>query len=150
MVTRARELTHRHRGNLATLTQLAARATGQVMRTADPMAIEAWWTARGGRRVESIVAAGHRAAVTLSVRYLRESARVARGTVDPLPAPLDIEAMRNSLFVASVATFMSTLRRTGSPDVARRAMSAATIRSVQRLILAGDRDTVVGTMAAGR
>lgn len=147
---RAQELTRQHRSNLAVLVALVRRQVGAVAVRADTSAIVDWWDAGAGTQVERSVASGHRAAVVLSQRYLRAHAALSGASVNPLPARFDVEAVRGALYVASVASFMRALRVHGSEPAAARVMVSSLTASAQRLVLAGDRDTVTGTFQAGR
>ncbi|HZN75890.1 MAG TPA: hypothetical protein VFC00_30030 [Micromonosporaceae bacterium] len=146
----ARALTLAHRRNLAALTSVVGRQVRSITVAADLAAIEDWWLAGAGQRVELVVTAGHRAAVTLAARYLRAHADASGATVDPLPARLDVERMRGSLFVSSVGAFLDNLRVSQSQPAAARVMTSRLVASAHRLVLAGERDTVTGTFLAGR
>jgi hypothetical protein len=120
---------------------------------ADVANVAGWWAAGADRQAERIVTRGHQVAAALSARYLRQHAALSGATVNPVVATLDAEAARGSLFVASVGVFMRALRArggVGAEQSARRVMADSLVGSVQRLVLAGDRDTIMGTFRAGR
>jgi hypothetical protein len=150
---RTSALTRAHRAELGRLAAQAARQVRAIADRADTSNVAGWWAGGADRRAERVVAAGHRAAVALATRYLAQHAALSGATVRPLPAALDLEAARGSLFVASVGVFMRSLAArggTGSESSAKRVMTASLAASAQRLVLAGDRDTVMGTFRAGR
>jgi hypothetical protein len=149
---RATQLTRNHRLELQQLAALTSRQTRAIADGADVTAVAEWWRGGADKRVERIVIAGHRTAVALGSRYLRQHAAVSRATVDPVPARLDLEAVRGSLFVVTVGGFLDHLRASGpgSELSARRVMTNRLVGSVTRLVLAGARDTAMATFRAGR
>jgi len=146
----ANQLTLAHRRNLQRLTGAAARQTRSILHRANTEAVAEWWVAGADRQVEQVVATGHELAVRITLRYLNEHARASGATVDPLPAALDMAAVRGALFVVGPGAFLTALRRTGSTAVAKRVMTATVVGNVQRYVLAGDRETLLATFRAGR
>jgi hypothetical protein len=144
------QLTQQHRRNLQRLTAVAGRQTRSIVTRVDTTAVAEWWVAGADRQVTAVVAAGHEAAVQLTVTYLLNHARASGAEVDPLPAQLDLEAVRGSLFVVGPGAYLTAFRRTGSVAAAKRVLITGLVGNVQRLVLAGDRETVLATFRAGR
>lgn len=144
------QLTQRHRRNLQRLTASAGRQTRSIATRADTGAVVDWWAAGGDRQIIGVVAAGHEQAVRLTITYLLEHAAASGAEVDPLPAQLDLEQVRNTLFVVGPGTFLTALRRTSSAAAAKRTMITTLVGNVQKLVLRGDRETVLATFRAGR
>lgn len=153
---RGRRLTLRHRRNLGRLTAQLSRQVRAVARRADIAAVAQWWANGADREVERIVVRGFRTAVELSTKYLQAHAAVNGAAVSPVPARLDLEAVRGSLFVASVGTFMKALNARGGPAsgggeiAAKRIMVDTLAKTATMLALRGDRETILATFRAGR
>jgi hypothetical protein len=143
-------LTLAHRRDLQRLLGIAGRQVRSVVARADMSAIANWWTTGAGAEVERVAIQGHDTAAALTVRYLLDHAAANGAEVAPLPARLDLDQLRGSLFVLGPGAALSALRRTNSTQVAKRVLTSGLVSSVNKSILAGDRDTVMGTFRAGR
>lgn len=146
----ASRLTQQHRRRLQAAAAASARAARGVLRRAWWDAIAEWWVAGAGDDLVDTVRVGHERAVALTVQYLYEHARLHGVEVDPLPAVIDLGMVRGTLWTVGPEMFLRAMARRRGLSAARQAMVRGVVGSVQRLVLAGDRDTVMGTWQAGR
>lgn len=146
----ASRLTQRHRRALQALSGSAARRARGVLQRARWDAVAEWWAAGAGDELVDTVRVGHERAVALTVQYLYEHARLHSAEVDPLPAVIDLGMVRGTLWTVGPEAFLVAMAHKRGLPAARRVMVRGVVGSVQRLVLAGDRDTVVGTWQAGR
>lgn len=145
----ASRLTQQHRRRLQAVAAASARAARGVLRRARWDEIARWWATGAADELVEVVRAGHTRAVELCVGYLREHARLNAAEVDPVPARFDAGAVRGTLWTVGPDAYLQALDRWRSEPRARRVMVTGVVGSVQRLVLAGDRDTVLATWEAG-
>lgn len=145
----ASRLTQQHRRRLQTVAAASGRQARGVLRRARWDALAQWWATGAADELAEVVQVGHGQAVALCVAYLREHARLNAAEVDPVPARFDLGAVRGTLWTVGPEAYLQALDRWRSEPRAKRLMVRGVVGSVQRLVLAGDRDTVVATWQAG-
>ncbi|MEU6204584.1 hypothetical protein ABZ814_13465 [Micromonospora musae] len=98
-------------------------------------------------RLLTIIRGGWVTSRRIGDRYLREHARVEGRAVVPVSAMWVPERVIASVRVTGPVEFKRHLERTGSVVAAKRVMADTLSASAQRHALAGDRDTVMATVA---
>lgn len=141
---RAVQRTAAHRRDLARVSASVAVQVNRAARMANPSDIDAWW-ARVSPAVLRTVARGHDIAAALARRYMEDHAALEGVRLDPVRVAADRREMATSLLVTGPVAFKTNMARTGDPGVARRVMGSQLVGAAQRLTLAGDRATVMGT-----
>ena len=143
----ADRLTRLHARRIAGLDRLIVRRVQMVARGADIADIDRWWRREGGRKLVGLVAKGFAAAADISARHLVAHS-AAEGAVLQVERPSQqVERQATSLWVTGPVAFKTAVAAGAAPDVALRSMRARLSGSASRLVLAGDRETFMGTFA---
>lgn len=143
----ANQLTRRHRSELVAVGRAVVRPTRQLARQAQTADVDAWLDSVLDRLL-AIVRAGWLTSERLGDRYLREHARLEGRSVTPEPAVWVPERVIASARVTGPVEFKRHLTQTGDVAAAKRTMVDTLSAAAQRHALAGERDMVMGTVAA--
>jgi hypothetical protein len=143
----ATALSRRHRRELTLITGLAVRRVRELARVADIRDIDGWWDRRAPQIIR-LVSQAFTLSRASTTRYLRQHAAVEGFTVDPIAADLSRDRAETSLRVTGPVSFKTHMRTGGSPEASLRTMQTTLTGATQRLVLAGDRETVNDTIAA--
>lgn len=123
----------------------AVQGVRQIAKTADLDDIDAWW-ARVVEDIVALVAAGWAVARELAELFLPEHAAIEGRQVTPVPAVWNTEQVETALRVTGPVAFKQHVSAGGTAVSARVAMGNRLTGSVERLVLAGERDTVHATV----
>lgn len=123
----------------------AVAGVRRIAKTADLDNIDAWW-AKVAEDIIALVAAGWAVARELAEVFLDVHAAIEGRQVTPVPAVWDTEQVATSLRVTGPVAFKKHVAAGGTPVAARAAMGNALAGSAERLVLAGERDTVDATV----
>lgn len=141
----ASQLTRRHRSEATAVASEVSRRVGQIALRADVGDVDGWF----GRVVAdllTLVTGGFAVNRTLAARYLTEHARIEGRAVVPVRATANVERVMTSLRVTGPVEFKRHMSLTGDVGQARAVMARTLTASSSRLVLAGERDTVLGTV----
>lgn len=141
----ASQLTQRHRAELAAVTDLVTRRVRQVALQANVADIDAWWR-RLLDQIVALVAAAWRRARDLGAGYLVEHSAIEGASVDPTLATWVTDQVVTSLRVTGPVEFKRHMSITGDVASARATMARTLPAATSRLVLAGERDTVMRTV----
>lgn len=123
----------------------AVAGVRRIAKTADLDNIDAWW-ARVAEDIIALVAAGWAVSRELAEVFLGEHAAIEGRQVVPVPAEWDTEQVATSLRVTGPVAFKQHITAGGTPVSARATMGNSLAGSAERLVLAGERDTVDATV----
>lgn len=144
---RAQLATAAHRRDLALLATALTRRVNRIALGADTTDIDRWWE-RASPELIRVVAQGHDVAAMMARRYLLEHAEVEGVSLDPVRSSANRQEIGTSLHVTGPVAFKTNMRISENPAVARSVMANQLRGSTQRLVLAGDRATIMGTFQA--
>lgn len=139
------QATTAHRRDLAILATALTRRVNRISMAADPVDIDRWWD-QASPELIAIVAQGHDVAAALARRYLTGHAAIEGVDLDPVTIGANRREIATSLHVTGPVAFKTNMRISADPARARLVMSTALRGSAQRLTVAGDRATIVGTV----
>lgn len=142
----ANQLTRRHRSELAIVGRAVVRPVRTLAAAASTSNIDGWLDSALDRLL-AIVRAGWLTSRRAGDRYLREHARVEGRAVVPVPATWSRDPVVTSLRVTGPVAFKQHLLAGGSEVAALRTMTDTISAAAARHALAGERDTVMGTVA---
>lgn len=141
----ANRLTSQHRSEVAAVAGEIGRRVRELALRADVGDVDSWF-----RRVLAdllrLVTGGFTVNRELADRYLREHARYEGRAVVPVRATANVEQIMAALRVTGPVELKRNIAVTGSPDRARATMANTLTASASRLVLAGERDTVMRTI----
>lgn len=141
----ANQLTSQHRSEVAAVAAEIGRRVREIALRADAEGIDSWF-----RRILAdllrLIAGGFAVNRQLADRYLREHARFEGRAVVPVRATANVEQIMTALRVTGPVELKRNMAIGGSPNQARARMANTLTASSSRLVLAGERDTVMGTV----
>lgn len=143
----ATQLTRRHRSEATAVAGEVGRRVRQIALRADVGDVDGWW-GRVLADLLTLVTGGFAVNRTLAAQYLREHARVEGRAVVPVRATANVQQVVASLRVTGPVEFKRHMALTGDPGRSRAVMAKTLHASSSRLVLAGERDTVMGTVRA--
>lgn len=117
----------------------------RLAQSADLDDIDSWWT----KVVDSLVAliaAGWAACRELAEIFLPEHAAIEGREVSPVLAEWSTERVLNSLHATGPAAFKTSVAAGKTPTAARASMTNQLAGSSERLVMAGERETVEATI----
>ena len=135
-----------HRRRLGLVAELTARDVRAEARKAYVSDIDRWWAGGAGSRITDRVAAGFRASALLGGDYLTASALASGFQLDPVLAVVDVAQLATSLRVVGPVAFKVNIARSRDRNTARQVMTTRLEGAAKRLALAGERETVMGTI----
>lgn len=142
----AMRLTRSHREQVLRIAGLIARRLRTVALAADADNIDSWWDSISDR-VQQEILTGQSALAQLARRYLVAHAAAEGVDLDPVRIELSREQVATALRVTGPIAFKRHMAATGSPEGAMRVMAETLSGSGERLVLRGDRETVMRTFA---
>lgn len=140
----ARRLTLSHREQVLRLAGLIARRLRTTALAADAENIDDWWDSISARVREEILT-GQSALAQLARRYLVAHAAAEGVTLEPVRVVPNVEQIETALRVTGPVAFKTHMAATGSAPGAARVMAETLSGAAQRLVLRGDRDTLMRT-----
>lgn len=143
----ASQLTRRHRSEAAAVASEIGRRVQQIALRVDVGDVDGWF-GRALTDLLTLVTGGFAVNRTLAARYLTEHARIEGRAVVPVRATANVERVMTALRVTGPVEFKRNMMGYTRGDVgrARVAMAKTLSASSSRLVLAGERDTVMGTV----
>lgn len=141
----ASRLTQQHRAELAAVTDLVTRRVQQLALRADVADVDGWWR-RVVEQIVALVAAAWRRVRTLGTDYLVAHALTEGVVVEPTAATWITDQVVTSLRVTGPVEFKRHLAGHGDVDRARASMARTLPAAGARLVLAGERGTVMATV----
>lgn len=145
----ATQLTRQHRSEATAVASEVSRRVQQIALRADVGDVDGWF-GRVLADLLTLVTGGFAVNRTLAARYLTEHARIEGRAVVPVRASANVERVMTALRVTGPVEFKRHMSLTGDAGRARVTMAKTLNASTSRLVLAGERDTVLGTVRASQ
>lgn len=145
----ASQLTRQHRSEVTAVAAEVSRRVREIGLRAGVGDVDSWWR-RSLADVLTLVTGGFAVNRRLAEQYLVRHARIEGRAVVPVRATANVAQVATALRVTGPVAFKRHLTRSGDVGRARVVMADTLSASSSRLVLAGERDTVMGTVRESR
>lgn len=141
----ASQLTRQHRSEITAVAAGVGARVRQVALRADVGDVDGWFR-RVAADLLTLVTGGFTVNRTLASRYLEQHARIEGRAVVPVRVAADVAQAVTALRVTGPVAFKRHMTLSGDVGRARVTMANTLTASSSRLVLAGERDTVMATV----